>query len=159
MSTRETKEQVSRVSISLPPGILQELDTMVAEKGYASRSQAIQNILHQELMASRNDCADELMAGVIILFYNNAATGLSQKLAELQYENLAEVISSLHVNLVRRQTLEVLLVQGKVRKLQEIADQFMTQSGVISGKLHLIASLIPPVHEKGRPPSLDMTPC
>lgn len=120
MSSRETKEQVSRISVSLPPGILHELDAMVAEKGYASRSQAIQNILHQELMASRKDCAEELMAGVIILFYNNAATGLSQKLAELQYENLAEVISSLHVNLVRRQTLEVLLVQGQVKNFRKL---------------------------------------
>lgn len=43
------KEQISRVSISLSPSILHELDAMVAAKGYASRSQAIQNILHQEL--------------------------------------------------------------------------------------------------------------
>lgn len=143
-----SKEQISRVSISLSPGLLHELDAMVAEKGYASRSQAIQNILHQELMACRQENGDELMAGVIILFYNNAATNLQQK--------LAEVISSLHVNLIRRQTLEVLLVQGKVKKLQDIADQFITQPGVISGRLHLIASLIPPVHEKGRELTLDM---
>lgn len=151
-----SKEQISRVSISLSPSLLHELDAMVAEKGYASRSQAIQNILHQELMACRQENGDELMAGVIILFYNNAATNLQQKLAELQYENLAEVISSLHVNLIRRQTLEVLLVQGKVKKLQDIANQFITQPGVISGRLHLIASLIPPVHEKGRELTLDM---
>lgn len=150
MSSKEQKEQISRVSISLSPSILHELDAMVAAKGYASRSQAIQNILHQELMACRQENGEELMAGVIVLFYNNAATNLQQKLAELQYENLAEVISSLHVNLIRRQTLEVLLVQGKVKKLQEIADQFITLSGVISGRLHLIASLIPPVHEQGR---------
>ncbi|NHN87944.1 CopG family ribbon-helix-helix protein [Acetobacter conturbans] len=156
MSDKETKEQVSRVSISLPPAILRELDAMVAEKGYASRSQAVQSILHQELLASHHDHEDELMAGVILLFYNNAATGLQQKLAELQYQNLAEVISSLHVNLIRRQTLEVLLVQGKVGKLQEITNHLVTLSGVISGRLHLIASLIPPVHEKGRPPPLEI---
>ncbi|MBS0960618.1 MULTISPECIES: nickel-responsive transcriptional regulator NikR [Acetobacter] len=156
MSGKEPKEQISRISVSLSPVILRELDAMVEAKGYASRSQAIQNIVHQELMSCRQESGDELSAGVIILFYNNTVANLPQRLADLQYENLAEVISSLHVNLIRRQTLEVLLVQGKVKKLQEIADQFITLPGVISGRLHLIASLIPPVHETGRELELNV---
>ncbi|MCE2576146.1 CopG family ribbon-helix-helix protein [Komagataeibacter sp. FNDCR2] len=150
MARKKTDEQVSRVSISLPPHILRDLDEMVEAKGYLSRSQAIQNVLHQELISCRQDNEDEVMAGVIILFYDNAATGLQQKLADMQYENLAEVISSLHVNLIRRQTLEVMLVQGKVKKLREIENQFKTLAGVISGDMHLIASLIPPVHTAGQ---------
>lgn len=156
MARKKVEEQVSRISVSLPPHILRELDGMVAGKGYVSRSQAIQHILHEALIDCRQEDDNEIMAGVIVLFYNNSTTGLQQKLADMQYENLAEVISSLHVNLIRRQTLEVVLVQGRVAKLREIANRFSTLPGVISGRMHLIASLIPPLQEAGREALVDV---
>ena len=156
MARKKAEEQVSRISVSLPPHVLRELDSMVVEKGYVSRSQAIQHILHDALTDCRSDNDDEIMAGVIVLFYNSGTPGLQQRLADMQYENLAEVISSLHVNLIRRQTLEVMLVQGRVGKLRDIENMFSTMPGVVSGKMHLIASLIPPVHEVGREPPLNM---
>jgi CopG family nickel-responsive transcriptional regulator len=47
---------------------------------------------------------------------------------------------------MHNQTMEVILVQGPARKLQLIADEMTSRRGVISGKMHLIAALIPPVH-------------
>jgi CopG family nickel-responsive transcriptional regulator len=44
------------------------------------------------------------------------------------------------------QTMEVVLVQGPARKLQTIADEMTSRRGVISGKIHLVASLIPQLH-------------
>jgi CopG family nickel-responsive transcriptional regulator len=56
------------------------------------------------------------------------------------------VISSLHVHLMHNQTMEVVLVQGPARKLQMIADEMTSRRGVISGKMHLVAALIPQLH-------------
>ena len=41
---------VSRISMSLPEELLVALDQMVTERGFASRSQAISEILHQSLV-------------------------------------------------------------------------------------------------------------
>jgi CopG family nickel-responsive transcriptional regulator len=68
------------------------------------------------------------------------------RLASLQRRHIDEVISSLHVHLVNDQTLEVLLVQGPAGKLQSIANAMITERGVISGRLEVVASLIPPLH-------------
>jgi CopG family transcriptional regulator, nickel-responsive regulator len=137
---------VSRISISLSEELLQELDLMVGDRGFASRSQAVSTILHRSLTDHRHEMGGRVMVGTITLFYNHLCADVQQKLADLQRRNIDEVISSLHVHLEQNQTLEVVLVQGPANKLQEIADEMIVQKGVISGHLQLAAALIPPIH-------------
>jgi len=142
----EEHRPVSRISMSLPYGLLRELDRMVAERGFISRSQAISDILHQFLIEHKREQGDDLMVGTVTLVYDNAVPGLQRQLAELQCRHIDEVISSLHVHLMHNQTMEVILVQGPVRVLQQIADELISTRGVISGKMHLVAALIPQLH-------------
>ena len=86
------------------------------------------------------------MVGTVTLYYDNSAAGLQKQLADLKYRHIDEVISSLHVHLVHNQTMEVILMQGPVKTLQRIADEMISRRGVISGKMHLVASLIPQLH-------------
>jgi CopG family transcriptional regulator, nickel-responsive regulator len=137
---------VSRISISLPETLLQQLDGMVREKNYESRSQAIAEMINHQLIEHRRQYGDTVMTGTITLVYNNTTPGLQRQLANLQYEYIDEVISSLHVNLMHAQTMEVILVQGPGQRLQLIADKMSTARGVISGKLQVTSALIPPIH-------------
>ena len=144
--SEQNSRPVSRISISLPAELLQAVDRMVAERGYDSRSHAINEVLHAAIAEHDRDAGDQVMVGTISLFYDHSVAGLQKRLADLQHANIDEVISSLHVNLIRNQTLEVVLVQGPARTLQRVADEMITLRGVISGKLHLVASVMPPVH-------------
>jgi CopG family transcriptional regulator, nickel-responsive regulator len=137
---------VSRISISLPEMLLSELDTMVADRGFASRSQAINDMLHKSLLEHRRELGDDVMVGIVTLYYKNAVPGLQKEIANLQARHIDEVISSLHIHLAHNQTMEVILVQGPARKLQDIADEMTTRRGVISGSMQLIAAIIPPLH-------------
>jgi CopG family nickel-responsive transcriptional regulator len=137
---------VSRISMSLSYGLLRELDRMVVERGFISRSQAISDMLHQFLIEHKRERGDDLMAGTVTLVYDNAVPGLQQQLAELQGRHIDEVISSLHVHLMHNQTMEVILMQGPVKALQAIADELISTRGVLSGKMHLVAALMPPLH-------------
>jgi CopG family nickel-responsive transcriptional regulator len=137
---------VSRISISLPEHLLVDLDRMVETRGFETRSQAVNDMLHKFLLEHKSDQGDDVMVGIVALFYNNAVPGLQKQLADLQFRYIDEVISSLHVHLLRNQTMEVILLQGPARKLQLIADEMTSRRGVISGKIHLIAALIPQVH-------------
>ncbi|MGX1197811.1 nickel-responsive transcriptional regulator NikR [Parvibaculum sp. MBR-TMA-1.3b-4.2] len=137
---------VSRISISLPEELLTELDQMVEDRGFQSRSQAINDMLHQFLVEHKRERGDEVMVGIITIYYDNTANGLQKQLADLQYRYIDECISSLHVHLAHNQTMEVVLVQGPARKLQAIADEMVTKRGVIAGKIQLMAAVIPPLH-------------
>lgn len=137
---------VARMSVSLPEEQLAELDLVVKVRGFASRSQAINDMIHNWLIEHKREYGVDVMVGTVTLFYKNSVPGLQKKIADLQYENITEVISSLHVHLANDQTLEVILVQGPAVKLQEIADELITLRGVISGRMQLVAAIIPQLH-------------
>lgn len=137
---------VSRISMSLSEDLLVALDQMVTERGFASRSQAMSEILHQSLVEHKRQQGNEVMVGTITLLYDNTVPGLQKQLSDLQFRHIDEVISSLHVHLMHNQTMEVILVQGPATTLQRIADQMITRRGVVSGKIQLMAALIPPLH-------------
>ena len=143
---------VSRISISLPPDLLDELDRMVESRGYGSRSQGIAEMVNYQLAEHKRTLGDEVMAGTLTLLYNRATRGLQGKLADIQYQHIAEVISSLHVHLSEDQMLEVLLVQGPASQLQAIANEMIALRGVITGHLQLLAAVIPPLHAPNQGP-------
>lgn len=148
MTTKADKVSslVSRISVSLPPDLLAELDDMVERRGYNSRSQAIGEMVNYQLAEHKRALGDEVMAGTLTLLYNRGTRGLQGKLADLQYQHIAEVISSLHVHLSENQMLEVLLVQGPASALQAIADEMIALRGVVTGHLQLLTAVIPPLH-------------
>lgn len=141
---------VSRISISLQPDLLDELDRMVASRGYSSRSQAIGEMVNYQLVEHKRKLGNDVMAGTLTLLYNRATRGLQERIADLQYQCIDEVISSLHVHLTEDKMLEVVLLQGPAKKLQLIADEMIALRGVITGRLQLLAAAIPPLHQPGK---------
>jgi CopG family nickel-responsive transcriptional regulator len=137
---------VSRISISLPADLLSELDRMVVGRGYGSRSQAIGDMVNYQLAEHKRALGNEVMAGTLTLLYDRSTRGLQKKLADIQYRHIDEVISSLHVHLTEDQMLEVVLLQGPAARVQEIANLMTTLRGIITGRLHLLAAIIPPLH-------------
>lgn len=137
---------VGRVSLSLPEPLVADLDAMVAKRGFASRSQAVAETLTRALADHYYEVGDEVMVGTITLFYDHLSTGVEQRLADLQRAHIDEVISSFRVHLTNHRTLEVLLVQGPAAKLQAIADEMTTLRGVVSGRLQVVAAIIPQLH-------------
>ena len=145
MAHESESRGVARVSISLPAALLEDLDEVVARRGYGSRSQAVAEIVNAHVLDSRKQLGAEVMVGTLTLHYDRSVPGLQSKLADLQYHHLDEVISSLHVHLSENQVMEVVVVQGRANRLQEIADRMLTRRGVIGGRLQLHAAVMPPI--------------
>lgn len=146
MSEKNKKAPVNRISISLPDELHADLDAMVIERGFDSRSQAINDMLRQHLAEHKREKGNEVMVGTITILYNNGTRGLQKTIADLQYRHLDEVISSLHVHLADNQTMEVILVQGPALTVQAVANEIIALRGVITGKLQLMGAVIPPLH-------------
>lgn len=146
-STTATNAQgVSRISISIPENLLAELDHMVDNRGFGSRSQAICDMIAHEVNEHRTELGEDIMTGTVNLVYNHSVPGLQKKLHDLQYEHIDEVISTLNINLAESKTLSVVLVQGPANRLSQIADKMTTLRGIESGKLLLSSTIIPPIH-------------
>jgi len=137
---------VSRISVSLPEKLLPQLDKMVSERGFQSRSQAIAEMINHQIADHKQGYGENIMAGTINLVYDCATPGLQALLGDLQRKHIDEVISSLNVNLEEAKTLQVILVQGPAKKLKLIADKMISCRGVLSGKLLMSAAILPPLH-------------
>lgn len=145
-SANKPNHLVSRISVSLSQELLVELDNMVQCRGFDSRSQAISDMINQQLVEHKRQLGDEVMAGTITVFYDRSVSGLQKKLSDLQFKNIDTVISSLHVHLAENKMMEVLLVQGPAREMQDITNEISALRGVIVGKLQLMAAVIPPLY-------------
>lgn len=145
-SATDWKETVERISVSLPRGLVAELDQLVVERDFDNRSQALAWMVREALLESRRVEGQAVMAGTITLFFKQTRPGILQELAGLKREFVDEVIGTLQVLLGEDHLMEVLLVQGPVDRLQTFTDRLVACKGVKAGRLTLTTDLIPPIH-------------
>ena len=145
MKNKPSNSLVSRISVSLQPTLLEQLDQMVVSRGYGSRSQAVGEMVNAELVEHKRKLGNDIMVGSITLHYDRTVPGLQKQIADLQYRHIDEVISSLHVQLSQNQVMEVILVQGRARHLRTIANELSTRRGVIAARLQLLTAIMPPI--------------
>lgn len=142
----------ARLSISLPPELVVQLDAMMAERGLPSRSQVIAELIRHELAEFEARQEDSVIAGTITLIYRAESGRVRHALAQTQAAYLEEVISSQHVFLEDDQSLEVLLVQGPAARLRRLCDDLRRIRAVQQIKLVTTTALLPPLHAHGDAP-------
>lgn len=136
-------DKAARFSVSLPANLLDELDAMVASRGFPSRSHAIAEMARERLLEHSQALGTESMAGTISLVYDYRKRNLQRQLADIQHRHYLLVVASMHVHLEHHHYLEVLLVQGPARDLRKLADTLAGTKGVSHARLNLTATAMP----------------
>ena len=75
------------------------------------------------------------MVGTVTLIYDHHATGITEKLTDVQHEHHELVVSTSHAHLDHDSCLEVLIVHGKSVKVEQFADRLIGLKGVQHGRL------------------------
>lgn len=126
---------VVRFGISLDRALLQKFDGLIGSKGYANRSEAIRDLIRDTLVRREWETALTETVGAITIVYSHDKRELTDTLTDLQHRYYDSVISSLHVHLDKHNCLEVIVVRGKARDIQAIADRLIGTKGVKHGTL------------------------
>lgn len=126
--------EIKRFGVSIDENLLEEFDELVEGKGYGSRSEAIRDLIREELI-KKEWSEDEEVVGVITLLYDHHAHGLSDKLTELQHDSYHLVISTTHVHLDHDNCLEFMAVKGKGSEVKDLTYKLTSLKGVKHGKL------------------------
>ena len=127
---------LERIGVSLEDELLARFDRLIAEKGYASRSEAIRDLIRDALVQrawERSDDREERVA-VVALVYDHDSSSLAQKLAHIQHHNHKAVVSTLHVHMDAHNCLEVLVLRGSARDVVEMGNGLASTKGVKYGK-------------------------
>ena len=107
-------EQIERIGVSLDKNLLTDFDKLIAKKGYQSRSEAIRDLIREQLSVETASDPKATAIAVVCLVYDHHATKLMQKLTHLQHSHLLQTISSLHIHLDEHDCMEVIVLKGKM---------------------------------------------
>jgi CopG family nickel-responsive transcriptional regulator len=132
--------RIERVGVSLDKKLLSEFDKLIARQGYGSRSEAIRDLIRQQISSERleNPMAEAVAA--VVLVYNHHSTKLMDKLTGLQHSRLLQTISSLHVHLDEHDCLEIIVLRGRVGEINKMAESIISLKGVKLGRINLVAA-------------------
>lgn len=129
-----------RFGISMNADLLEKFDRIVARKGYSNRSEAIRDLIRDELVETEWESEEAEVAGTITLVYDHHIKGLSHLLLEQQHEYHDLILTSTHVHLDHHNCLEVLIVKGKAAEAKKVAEKLISIKGVKHGKLTIAST-------------------
>jgi CopG family nickel-responsive transcriptional regulator len=131
--------QLSRTGVSLEEDLLKEFDRLISKRGYANRSEAFRDLIREALLAEIVE-SNKPVVGTLTLVYDHHVPNLAQKLTEVQHTAGAMILAATHVHLDHHYCLEVIIMKGKSKELQAVADGMLALRGVELGKLVLTNS-------------------
>lgn len=126
---------IMRFGVSIDSQLIKKFDSLIARKGYATRSEAIRDMIRDSLVEREWESEERETVGTITLVYNHHTRELDHALTDMQHKSFHQIISTLHVHLDAHNCLEVLVVKGSSREIKHIADRLIGTRGVKHGKL------------------------
>jgi CopG family nickel-responsive transcriptional regulator len=128
-------DQLVRFGVSMEHGLLERFDTLCAEKGYATRSEAIRDMVRDQLVEDELRRGNAEAVGTLTVVYDHHQRDLQERLTNYQHDHLEAIVSTVHVHLTPHLCLEVVILKGKTREIKRIGDGLIAAKGVKHGKL------------------------
>ena len=126
---------LTRITISLESALLDAFDQRNASKGYATRSEAIRDLIRDRLVHEQAASATGEVVAVVTLVYDHHARELATKLIDKQHHHHELVVSTLHVHLGERHCLEVSILRGPGKQVTHLGDELLATKGVLHGEI------------------------
>ena len=126
---------IARFGVSIDSQLVKKFDSLIARKGYATRSEAIRDMIRESLVEQEWETGRQETVGTITIVYDHHTRELDHALTDMQHQSFHQIISALHVHLDAHNCLEVLVVKGKSHEIRKIADRLIGTRGVKHGKL------------------------
>ena len=127
--------KLTRFGVSIDGELIKKFDALINKKGYATRSEAIRDMIRDMLVEQEWESGKQETVGTITIVYNHHTRELEHALTDMQHKSFHQIVSTLHVHLDAHNCLEVMIVRGKSHEIKDIADRLIGAKGVKHGKL------------------------
>lgn len=134
---------MERITISLDAGLAREFDALIERRGYSSRSEAVRDLLREQLEAARQ--ADQRAVGNpqcvanLSYIYNHHARDLAERLTALQHGHHDLTVATMHAHLDHDYCLESVILKGPTAAVRAFADALTAERGVSHGQLNVVS--------------------
>ena len=145
---------MQRITITIDDDLLESVDALMQRRFYASRSEALRDMVREAEAREAVGQGDAPCVGVLSYVYDHETRALAQRLIAAFHGHHDVTVVSMHVHLDHQSCLEVAVLKGRVAALRELADQVTTQRGVRHASLHLVpAHMVDGAHDHGGGPA------
>lgn len=128
-------EELVRFGVSIRAKLLKQFDSLISQKGYVNRSEAIRDLIRKHLVEHEWEQEDRETIGTLTIVYNHHVRELAERLDHFQHDHVQNVISTMHVHLDEHNCLEVMVLRGMPAKIRSLADHIIGVKGVNHGQL------------------------
>ena len=110
---------LKRFGVSMEDYLLRKFDLLVKQMGYENRSEAVRDLVRDALIQQSWEDDEQNVAGSILLFYNHHQRNLLEELTNIQHSVHDLIIATTHFHLDHDSCLELIVVKGKVKDIQQ----------------------------------------
>jgi CopG family nickel-responsive transcriptional regulator len=128
-----------RFGVSLGRDLLDRFDALVAERGYASRSEAFRDLIRSSLVEEEWRAGSEV-AGAVTIVYDHHKKDLVHRVTDIQHEVHGLIISTQHIHLDHDHCLEIIAVRGSAAEVRRLADALRAVKGVLQGSVNMAST-------------------
>ena len=86
--------QLERFSVSVEQDLLGRFDRLIEARGNPTRSEALRDLMRQELVNAAWENPGSEVFGTVTILYDHHAHGLAHALADLQHDHCDAIVSS-----------------------------------------------------------------
>jgi CopG family nickel-responsive transcriptional regulator len=133
-------EELTRFGVSIRAKLLERFDTLISQKGYVNRSEAIRDLIRKHLVEHEWEQGDTETFGTLTIVYNRHVRELAERLEHFQHDHYLNVISTLHIHLDEHNCLEVMVLRGMPAEIRTLADHILGVKGVKHGQFVMTTS-------------------
>jgi CopG family nickel-responsive transcriptional regulator len=131
---------MQRFTISLDEHLAEDFDRLIAERGYANRSEAVRDLLRAELERSRQHAPQgQQCVACLSYVYNHHERELGERLTTLHHAHHDLTLATMHAHLDHEHCLETVLLRGPAAQVRGLADAVCAERGVHHGQVNLIS--------------------
>jgi CopG family transcriptional regulator, nickel-responsive regulator len=130
---------MQRITLSVDDDLAAALDRHMRQRRYASRSEALRDILREVQARQQLDQEGSgFCIATLAYIYDHETRDLARRLTEAQHKHHDLQVATLHVHLDHESCLEVSVLRGPAKAVRALADNTVSQRGVRHGHLHLV---------------------
>jgi CopG family transcriptional regulator, nickel-responsive regulator len=127
-----------RITITIDDDLLAMVDSLVEQRGYTSRSEALRDIVRESQAHAREDETDRQCVATLTYVYDHATRDLARRITQAHHDRHGLAVATMRVHLDHASLLESSVLRGRVRDVAAFADSLTSQRGVRYANLHTI---------------------
>lgn len=130
---------MQRTTIVLDDEFVEELDRLIAVRGYRNRSEAVRDLARAGMrLAAEEEGGTGSCVAALVYVYDHGERELSKRLTSAFHDHHDLSLSAMHVHLDHGSCLEVAVLKGAADDVRHLAHHVVAERGVRHGRLVMV---------------------